>query len=89
MQHASMFTVEALQSIAKAKGVSVPQIMLRWALQKKVAVIPGTGNPKHMADNLAAFSFELTDDEMKKLDNIRSDPKAKDFVAMGFEKNES
>jgi len=89
MQHAAMFTVETLKGISDAKSKSVPQIMLRWAIQKGVAVIPGTGNPKHMAENLAIFDFELTADEMKQLDNIRSDPKAKDFVAMGFENNQS
>jgi len=89
MQHAAMFTVETLKAISDAKSKSVPQIMLRWAIQKGVAVIPGTGNPKHMAENLAIFDFELSDAEMKQLDDIRSDPKAKDFVAMGFEKNES
>jgi len=89
MQHAAMFTVETLKGISDAKSKSVPQIMLRWAIQKGVAVIPGTGNPKHMAENLAIFDFELTADEMKQLDNIRSDPKAKDFVAIGFENNQS
>jgi len=89
VQHTSMFTVEALQDMASSKGVSVPQVLLRWALQKGVAVIPGTGKPKHMVSNLGAYGFSLTDEEMAILDSIRTDPKAQDFKAMGFERNES
>ena len=63
--------------------------MLRWALQKGVVAIPGTSNPAHMDENLAAYSFELTAGEMAVIDGVRSDPKAKGFVAIGFEKNDS
>ncbi|EOD25176.1 Aldo/keto reductase family protein, partial [Emiliania huxleyi CCMP1516] len=89
MQHASLFTVQSLQEVARAKGKTVAQVMLRWALQKGVVAIPGTSNPAHMDENLAAYSFELTAGEMAVIDGVRSDPKAKGFVAIGFEKNDS
>ncbi|KAL1508715.1 hypothetical protein AB1Y20_004810 [Prymnesium parvum] len=88
MQNAQAFTVETLTKIAAAKGKTVPQIMLRWALQKKVCVIPGTGNPSHMSENLAVYEFSLSDEEMALIDTLRTDPKVKNFVAMGFEKTE-
>ena len=87
MQHASMFTVESLQEVARARQKTVAQVVLRWALQKGVVAIPGTSNPAHMEENLAVHSFELSAEEMAVIDGVRSDPKAKRFVAMGFEKN--
>ncbi|KOO25142.1 aldo/keto reductase [Chrysochromulina tobinii] len=90
MQHASMFTVESLQQIARSSGKTVAQVVLRWAVQKGVVAIPGTSNPAHMDENLAGvYSFALSTEQMGIIDAVRSDPKAKGFTAMGFEKNES
>jgi len=88
MQHGTAFAVAALKEIAAGKERSVPQILLRWALQKKAAVIPGTGNPKHMRDNLAAFEFELTAGEMARIDALADDPNVS-LPQMGFEQNDS
>jgi len=88
MQNAAAFTVETLAEVAASKKRTVPQVMLRWALQKGAAVIPGTGNPHHMAENLDVYSFSLSPAEMASIDGLREDPKARDFVAMGFENTE-
>ena len=88
MQHAGMFQQDTLKEIAAAKGRSVPQVLLRWALQRGAAVIPGTGNPAHMDANLAAYGFELSEADMATISSIKNDPKA-DFPATGFEVNES
>jgi aryl-alcohol dehydrogenase-like predicted oxidoreductase len=39
-----------------------------------VLAIPGTGNPDHLADNVAAGSLRLSDDEMALLDGAGREP---------------
>lgn len=60
----------ALVEMGRQRGKTSGQILLRWAVQKNVTVIPGTSNPKHMAENLGIFDFDLTDEEMGMLDAI-------------------
>ncbi len=55
----------AITAIAKAHGVSAAQVILRWDLQRNIAVIPGSGNPGHIKENLDLFGFSLTDAEME------------------------
>ena len=47
--------------------------MLRWAIQSGAAIIPGTGNPKYMEENLLIYQFELSDAEMKTITGLRED----------------
>eukprot|EP00944_MAST-04C_sp_MAST-4C-sp1_P013947 g13947.t1 len=78
-------TIETLKNIAKSHSKSVAQILLRWALQMDAAIIPGTGNPKHMKENLGVYGFSLSKDDMTKINLLRDDPVAKEFfyVDMG------
>ena len=55
--------------IASAHGVSAAQVILRWDLQRGIVVIPGSGNPDHIIENLDLFGFALSDEEM---DQIRA-----------------
>lgn len=48
-------------------GKSAAQIILRWHIQDKNIVIPGSKNPDHIKDNFALFDFELTNEEMAKI----------------------
>ena len=54
-------------SIAEAHGVSAAQVILRWNLQKGVAVIPGSSNPDHIQENTDLYDFALTDEEMARI----------------------
>jgi hypothetical protein len=90
LEHYPGMTEKSLQQIARSSGKTVAQVVLRWAVQKGVVAIPGTSNPAHMDENLAGvYSFALSTEQMGIIDAVRSDPKAKGFTAMGFEKNES
>lgn len=61
---------DVISAIAKAHGKSSAQIILRWNLQKGVAVIPGSSNPDHIQENTELFDFALTDDEMARINAL-------------------
>jgi D-xylose reductase len=67
----SPLTEAAVEAIAQAHGKTPGQILLRWGVQSspfsgvgQFAVIPKSSNPKHLADNIGLFDFELSEDEM-------------------------
>ncbi len=59
-----------ISSIAKAHGVSSAQVILRWDLQRGIVVIPGSSNPDHIKENLDLFGFELSDEEMARINAL-------------------
>ena len=59
-----------ISEIAKAHGKSSAQIILRWNLQKGVVVIPGSSNPDHIKENTQLFDFELTEEEMERINEL-------------------
>ena len=61
---------EELMELAKEKGKSAAQLCLRWAFQKGVAMIPKTANPSRLAENMDLFDFQLSEEEMKRIDKI-------------------
>lgn len=58
---------ETISEIAAAHDVSSAQVILRWNLQKGVGVIPGSGNPEHIRENLDLFGFSLSEEEMERM----------------------
>lgn len=64
---------EAVCAVARAHGVSVAQVRLAWTLQQgpHVLAIPGTGDPDHLAQNMAADTLRLSAEEMARLTSLR------------------
>jgi len=60
---------DAVRRLAAAKGVSEQQIRLAWTLHQgpNVLAIPGTGNPTHLEQNIAAGALKFTADELATL----------------------
>ena len=61
---------EVISEIATAYGKSSAQVILRWNLQKGVVVIPGSSNPDHIQENTELFDFELTEEEMERINAL-------------------
>jgi methylglyoxal/glyoxal reductase len=59
-----------ITAIAKKHGRTNAQVLLRWAVQHGVVVIPKSGHAGRIAENAQVFDFELTSDEVSALDNL-------------------
>jgi aryl-alcohol dehydrogenase-like predicted oxidoreductase len=64
--------IDAMKTLAGAKGVSVAQIALAWLLHQNAvtSVIIGAKRVEQLEDNLAATRVRLTDDELAALDEV-------------------
>lgn len=69
-----------IADLSSKYGKSTYQILLRWVVQKGAAVIPGTGNPSHMKDNLDVYSWSLSDEDMERMIELRSSEEAKKMM---------
>ena len=61
---------EVISEIATAHRKSSAQVILRWNLQKGVVVIPGSSNPDHIQENTELFDFELSEEEMERINGL-------------------
>jgi methylglyoxal/glyoxal reductase len=70
LAHAKDMDEPIIQKIAKRRGKSYAQIMLRWCIQKDLVVLPKSVTPARIAENIDIFDFELSNDEMKQLTTL-------------------
>ncbi|MFL6119574.1 oxidoreductase [Actinophytocola sp.] len=63
---------DVVAEIAKAHDATPAQVRLAWTLHKgpNVLAIPGTGNPAHLEENVAAAGLRLTEEDLSQLDTI-------------------
>ncbi|XP_041986130.1 aldo-keto reductase AKR2E4-like isoform X2 [Aricia agestis] len=65
----------ALLPIANKYDKTVPQIALRWLVQRNIVPVFKTLNHSRLKSNMDIFDFNLTDEEMKILGSFDSDTK--------------
>lgn len=74
----STFNDPVIGQIAEGHGKTPAQVMLRWHLQEGRSAIPKSVNPERIASNFDVFGFELSTDEVARIDaldtGIRSGP---------------
>ena len=68
--------VDVLDEIAKGHGVPVAAVALAWLIQKPgvTSVIIGARTLDQLRENLKAAEVKLTEDEMKRLDEVSARP---------------
>ena len=61
---------DAVLAVARARGATPAQVRIAWTLHRgpNVLAIPGTGNPDHLAENIAAGTLHLSAEELASLD---------------------
>ena len=65
---------EEVLAVARAHDASPSQVRIAWTLHQgpHVLAIPGTGNPDHLAENVAAGALRLTADELDRLNAVHN-----------------
>ncbi|WCN07246.1 aldo/keto reductase [Streptomyces sp. M92] len=65
---------QEVREVARAHGASPAQVRIAWTLRQGPHVLanPGTGDPEHLAENVAAGALRLTDEELARLDAART-----------------
>lgn len=61
---------EMIAELARQKGKTVSQVILRWHVQLGVIPLPRSSSELHQKENLDVFNFELTEDEMETLNAL-------------------
>ncbi|MFS4457950.1 aldo/keto reductase [Bdellovibrio sp. HCB2-146] len=64
--------VDVLAAIAEETGKKIPQVALNWLLQKPTVanIIIGARNEDQLRDNLGAVGWNLTAEQVKRLDDV-------------------
>lgn len=63
---------EMLADLANKHSKSVAQIVLRWHIQRGVAVIPKSNSKDRIVENMQVFDFELDADEMASISALNN-----------------
>ena len=64
--------MDAMETMANARGVTIPQLAVAWTSDAPAITssIIGATSVKQLEDTIGAASFQLSDDERKKLDEL-------------------
>lgn len=60
-----LFEHDVIKGIAQKHGRTPAQVLLRWATQRNIAVIPKSNNPTRLAQNLQVTDFDLESSELE------------------------
>jgi diketogulonate reductase-like aldo/keto reductase len=70
LTHGKQLNNEFITEIASNYSKSNAQIMLRWALQKNIVVIPKSSHKDRIIANTDIFDFEISPADIRKLDKL-------------------
>ena len=63
-----IFEDETVQELADEYGKTPAQVVLRWAVENDVVVIPKSSSAEHVRENIELFDWELDEDDRRRLD---------------------
>ncbi len=66
--HGFKLDLERFQEVADKYSKSVPQVLIRWSLERGFITIPRSSNKNHIEQNARVFDFELSDRDLSRLD---------------------
>ncbi len=63
---------EVMIKVAKKHNKTVPQIAIRWLIEREIVVIPKSINPNRIISNYDVFDFALDDEDMKDIRTVNT-----------------
>lgn len=63
----NMFSNPELKAIGDKYGKSIPQVILRWLLQRNIVALSKSVKKERMQENINIFDFELSQEDMNKI----------------------
>ncbi|CUY01298.1 aldo/keto reductase [Staphylococcus epidermidis] len=64
---------EVINEVANEVGKTPAQVVIRWNVQHDVVVIPKSVTPHRIEENLDVWNFELSDNQMERIDQLNQD----------------
>ncbi|MBO6419965.1 aldo/keto reductase [Enterococcus gallinarum] len=65
-----IFDVPEMQELSDKYSKTIAQIAIRWSLQHGFLPLPKSVTPSRIEENLAVFDFELSDEDMQRIDQL-------------------
>ncbi|MGG3470299.1 aldo/keto reductase [Neobacillus pocheonensis] len=87
LKQGQLLNEPVITEVAAKYGKSAAQVILRWDLQNKVVTIPKSIKEQRIIENADIFDFELTPEEMEKIDGLNKDERVgsdPDDMSYGF-----
>jgi diketogulonate reductase-like aldo/keto reductase len=66
---------KTLEKVAKKHHKSIPQIAIRWLIERDIVVIPKSINPNRIKQNFDVFDFSLDEEDMKEIRTVNTGKK--------------
>ncbi|GLB35875.1 putative aldo keto reductase [Lyophyllum shimeji] len=63
----SLMSHDAIVKVAQKHGKTPAQVLLRWATQRGIAVVPKSNSAQRLKENLRCDTFDLSEDEIKSI----------------------
>ncbi|KAL2218777.1 aldo/keto reductase family protein [Thermoascus aurantiacus ATCC 26904] len=79
-----LFEHSTIKSIAEKHGKTPAQVLLRWATQRNIAVIPKSNNPDRLAQNLDVTGWDLEASEIEAISALDRNLRFNDPLGYGL-----
>lgn len=79
-----LFEHDVIKGIAEKHGRTPAQVLLRWATQRNIAVIPKSNSPTRLAQNLQVNDFDLEAGEIESISALDKGLRFNDPIAVSI-----
>ncbi|KAJ5679145.1 NAD(P)H-dependent D-xylose reductase xyl1 [Penicillium macrosclerotiorum] len=79
-----LFQHDTIKAIAEKHGRTPAQVLLRWATQRQIAVIPKSNDPTRLAQNLQVTDFDLAASEVESISALDQGLRFNDPINYGL-----